>query len=48
MLAAAVVTAGVAPSLWLGRRVPVVRWIVLGAASGVVLSWAGVLVIALG
>ncbi|PXY30958.1 hypothetical protein BAY60_00550 [Prauserella muralis] len=46
--AAVVVSAGLAPSLWLGRRVPIVRWIVLGAAAGVVLSWIGVLVIALG
>ncbi|MFC4002158.1 DUF2537 domain-containing protein [Prauserella oleivorans] len=44
--AALVVTAGLAPSLWLGRKVPIVRWIVLGAAGGIGLSWIGVLVIA--
>jgi len=42
-----VVTAGLAPSLWLGRHVPVVRWIVGGTAAGIALSWIGVLVIAL-
>lgn len=46
VVAAAIVTAGLAPSLWLGRRVPVVRWIVLGAVAGTVLSWVGVLFIA--
>ncbi|EIF00604.1 DUF2537 domain-containing protein [Saccharomonospora glauca] len=46
VLAAAVVTAGLAPSLWLGRRVPVVRWIVLGAVAGTALSWIGVLLVA--
>lgn len=46
VVAAAVVTGGLAPSLWLGRRVPVVRWIVLGAVVGTALSWIGVLLIA--
>ncbi|GAA1236806.1 hypothetical protein GCM10009676_21350 [Prauserella halophila] len=44
--AALVVSAGLAPSLWLGRRVPVVRWIVGGVAAGIALAWIGVLVIA--
>ncbi|MEY7971587.1 DUF2537 domain-containing protein [Saccharomonospora xinjiangensis] len=46
VVAAAVVTGGLAPSLWLGRRVAVVRWIVLGAVAGTALSWIGVLLIA--
>lgn len=37
------VTGGVAPSLWLGRRVPVVRWIVLGATIGIGLAWISAL-----
>lgn len=45
--AALVVTAGLAPSLWLARQLPVIRWVALGGAVGVVLSWFGVLVIAL-
>jgi hypothetical protein len=47
IVAALVVTLGLAPSLWLARRVPIVRWIALGASAGVVLSWFGVLAIAL-
>jgi hypothetical protein len=46
IVASFVVTAGLAPSLWLARRLPVLRWVVLGAATGVALSWIGVLVIA--
>ncbi|MEU6645261.1 DUF2537 domain-containing protein [Saccharomonospora sp. NPDC046836] len=45
VVAALVVTAGISPSLWLGRKLPIVRWVVLGAAAGVVVSWIGVLVI---
>jgi hypothetical protein len=47
IVAAAVVSAGLSPSLWLARRLPIVRWIALGAATGMVLSWIGVLVVAL-
>lgn len=47
LLTALVVTAGLAPSLWFVRRMPVVRWIALGATAGVVLSWVGVLAVAL-
>lgn len=43
VVATTVVAAGLAPSLWLGRSVPVVRWIVLGVAIGAGLSWTGVL-----
>ncbi|HWD02326.1 MAG TPA: DUF2537 domain-containing protein [Amycolatopsis sp.] len=47
LLATLVVTAGIAPSLWLGRHLPIVRWAVYGAAVGVVVAWVGVLAIAL-
>lgn len=46
ILASVVVTAGLAPSLWLARRLPIVRWIALGAAAGCVLAWFGVLTVA--
>jgi hypothetical protein len=46
LVGAVVVTAGLAPSLWLARRLPIVRWIALGAAAGCVLAWFGVLPIA--
>lgn len=42
---AVVLTAGLGPSLWLGRRLLIVRWVVLGAAVGIGLSWVGVLFI---
>lgn len=45
LLASIVVTAGLAPSLWLARRLPIVRWIALGAAAGCVLAWFGVLAV---
>ncbi|GAA5151697.1 DUF2537 domain-containing protein [Amycolatopsis dongchuanensis] len=47
VLAAVIVTAGLAPSLWLARRLPIVRWLALGAAAGCVLAWFGVLTVAL-
>ncbi|WP_020664483.1 DUF2537 domain-containing protein [Amycolatopsis benzoatilytica] len=43
LIAALVVTGGVAPSLWLGRKVLIVRWAVYGAAVGLAASWVGVL-----
>ncbi|PRX50223.1 uncharacterized protein DUF2537 [Prauserella shujinwangii] len=43
--ATVVVTAGLAPSLWLARKLPIVRWVVLGAAGGLVFAWIGVLAI---
>ncbi|WP_033295801.1 DUF2537 domain-containing protein [Amycolatopsis jejuensis] len=43
LVASVVVTGGVAPSLWLGRRVLILRWAVYGAAAGLVLAWVGVL-----
>lgn len=47
LVAASVVTAGLTPSLWLARRLPIVRWLALGAAAGMVIAWFGVLAIAL-
>ncbi|MGW4483211.1 DUF2537 domain-containing protein [Amycolatopsis sp. NPDC004368] len=47
LLASVVVTAGIGPSLWLGRRLPIVRWAVYGAAVGIVAAWLGVLAIVL-
>lgn len=43
LVAALVVTGGVAPSLWLGRKVPILRWAVYGAGGGLALAWIGVL-----
>jgi hypothetical protein len=39
-----VVVAGVAPSVWRLRRTPVWRWLVYGAAAGVVAGWTALLV----
>ncbi|WP_326838083.1 DUF2537 domain-containing protein [Amycolatopsis rhabdoformis] len=47
LLASVVVTAGIGPSLWLGRRLPIVRWAVYGAGLGIVAAWIGVLAIVL-
>ena len=44
LLASVVVTAGIAPSLWLARKLPILRWAALGAAAGVLVSWIGVLI----
>ncbi|MCU1684884.1 MAG: hypothetical protein JWQ81_5623 [Amycolatopsis sp.] len=44
VVASLIVTAGLAPSLWLARRLPIVRWAALGAAVGVVIAWVGVLI----
>jgi hypothetical protein len=35
---------GMAPSIWLMRRVPFWRWIGYGVALGLVLAWLGLLV----
>lgn len=38
------IAAGFAPSIWLGRNVPVWRWVAFGTAAGLVASWiAGLL-----
>jgi hypothetical protein len=44
LLASVVVTGGLAPSLWLARKMPILRWAALGAAAGMLVSWVGVLV----
>lgn len=41
------ISGGLAPSLWLGRVVPILRWVCFGAAVGLVASWAGLLIILL-
>lgn len=46
--ATVVVSGGLLPSLWLARRVPVIRWVALGAVAGMVLSWVGVLFVVFG
>lgn len=33
------VAAGFAPSIWLGRNVPVWRWVAYGTAAGIVAAW---------
>jgi hypothetical protein len=42
------VVAGFAPSIWLGRRVLVWRWVAFGAAGGIVLAWIALLLSTLG
>lgn len=44
----AAVAAGFAPSIWLGRQVPVWRWVALGTAAGIVLAWFALLLSLLG
>lgn len=43
VLAALLVSGGMAPSLWLGRNVPILRWVCYGAAAGLAVSWIGLL-----
>ncbi|MEU6128345.1 DUF2537 domain-containing protein [Saccharopolyspora sp. NPDC047091] len=43
-----VVVGGFAPSIWIGRRLPVWRWVAFGAAAGVVLAWLSLLLSLLG
>ncbi|MFF0814944.1 DUF2537 domain-containing protein [Rhodococcus sp. NPDC003318] len=38
-----VVVAGVAPTVWQWRTVPIWRWVVYGASVGVALGWVGLL-----
>ncbi len=38
------VAGGVLPAIWLSRRLPVLRWIALGAALGIVAAWFSTLV----
>lgn len=43
-----IVTGGLAPSVWLARQVPLWRWLSLGVAGGLALSWVVVLMSTLG
>ncbi|MCE7009029.1 DUF2537 domain-containing protein [Kibdelosporangium philippinense] len=43
----AVVTAGLAPSVWLARNVLIWRWVALGVAAGLALGWVGLLFVLL-
>jgi hypothetical protein len=42
-----VVTAGLAPSVWLARHVLIWRWVALGVATGLVLGWVGLIIVLL-
>ncbi len=41
-----VAVGGLAPTLWGWRSIPVRRWFVLGAATGVAIGWISLLVMA--
>lgn len=42
------IVAGFAPSIWLGSRFPVWRWVAFGAALGIVIGWFALLLSTLG
>ncbi|MGP4021098.1 DUF2537 domain-containing protein [Saccharopolyspora sp. 5N708] len=42
------VVAGFAPSIWLGRNVPVWRWVAYGTAAGIVAAWLALILGLLG
>ncbi|MCI2423176.1 DUF2537 domain-containing protein [Saccharopolyspora sp. K220] len=42
------VAAGFAPSIWLGRNIPVWRWVAYGTASGIIAAWLVLLLSLLG
>ncbi|MET0133912.1 MAG: DUF2537 domain-containing protein [Kibdelosporangium sp.] len=42
-----VVSAGLAPSVWLARRVLIWRWVALGVAAGLAAGWVGLLFVLL-
>ncbi len=44
VVANVLVAAGLAPALWLSRRLPVLRFIGAGAAVGVLAGWIGALI----
>ncbi|GLY51971.1 DUF2537 domain-containing protein [Lentzea sp. NBRC 102530] len=39
LVANVLVVGGLAPSVWLGRKVPVWRWVAYGVVTGVVVAW---------
>lgn len=39
LVANVLVVGGLAPSVWLGRRVPVWRWVAYGVVAGVLVAW---------
>lgn len=43
-----VVTGGLAPSIWLARHTPLWRWVGLGVAAGIAISWIAVILATLG
>lgn len=43
VVANVLVVGGLAPSVWLARRVPVWRWVSYGVTAGVALAWLGLL-----
>lgn len=45
--ATVVFSVGIMPSLWIGRKVPVVRWLSFGTAAGLALTWFGLLFVLL-
>lgn len=47
VLATLVASAGLAPSLWLGRTHLIARWVVFGATCGIAFSWIGLLAVLL-
>jgi len=42
------ISAGLAPSLWIGRNALLWRWVALGGAAGIVLAWIALLLDTLG
>src|SRR5690349_21868289 len=39
LVANVLVVGGLAPSVWLGRKVPVWRWVAYGVVTGVLVAW---------
>ena len=47
LVANVVIVVGLAPSVWLTRRVPVWRWVSYGIVAGIIIGWIGLLFTAL-